>query len=154
VDFSFHGLSLGLLFEISGRRGQKSSPNTQHESATWAPAFAAGKSSWDRLPVENPSIGATIEEVLASIIGEKSSVVGSGRTDSGARLRTGGALWNAAQDRDTGVLQRALNSRLPTTIRVLKVARVRITFMPSVPPTKSSTAILPAELGPSVLRAL
>ena len=76
-----------------------------------------------------PSIGALIEETLAGIISEKVTGIGSGRTDAGVHA-SGQVIHFRVKERDwdCGVLQRALNSRLPISIRVLKVAKVPIEF--------------------------
>ncbi len=80
-----------------------------------------------------PSIQQTFEEVLQSIVSEPVSVVASGRTDAGVhasgqvvhfilRGRPSRGEWT------TEVLRRALNSRLPPSIRVLKVQGVPLDF--------------------------
>lgn len=75
------------------------------------------------------SIGATIEARVEQITGEKTSVVGSGRTDSGVHALGQVAhfkLWK--RDWEPAVLMNALNATLPLDIRVLKVQRVPIDF--------------------------
>ncbi len=77
----------------------------------------------------DPSIGQLFEDTLAGIVSEKVSVVGSGRTDSGVHA-SGQVVHFTLRDRewDPGVIQRALNSRLPTSIRVIRVAQVPLEF--------------------------
>jgi tRNA pseudouridine38-40 synthase len=77
----------------------------------------------------DPSIGALIEEILFGIVGEKASVVGSGRTDAGVHA-SGQVIHFVLKKKpwDTGVLLRALNSRLPQVIRVIRVLEVPLEF--------------------------
>jgi tRNA pseudouridine38-40 synthase len=76
-----------------------------------------------------PSIQATFEGALKRMTGEEASVVGSGRTDSGVH-----ALGQVAhfvlksKEWDPAIIQRGLNSILPTSIRVQAVQSVAIEF--------------------------
>ena len=76
-----------------------------------------------------PSIQSCVEQVLESIVNEPVSVVASGRTDAGVHA-SGQVVHFLLKRREwtAEVLRRALNSRLPPSIRVLKVQPVSIEF--------------------------
>lgn len=78
----------------------------------------------------DPSIQQTIEEALEQITGEKCSVVGSGRTDSGVHAAGQVAHFVLKQEREwkCEILERALNGVLPRDIQTLKVIPVPIEF--------------------------
>jgi tRNA pseudouridine38-40 synthase len=76
-----------------------------------------------------PSIQGTIEEALERITGEKLSVVGSGRTDSG--VHAVGQVAHFVLKRkewDPEILKKGLNSLLSREIRVLGAGRVALDF--------------------------
>jgi tRNA pseudouridine38-40 synthase len=77
----------------------------------------------------DPSIGALLEETLKGIVSERVSIIGSGRTDSGVHA-SGQVIHFILRERiwEPEILKRALNSRLPPVIRVLKVAAVPADF--------------------------
>ncbi len=75
------------------------------------------------------SIQQILEESLERITGEKISVVGSGRTDSGVHALGQVAHFILSKKRwDFCVLERALNGLLPASIRVLSVQPIDFGF--------------------------
>lgn len=76
-----------------------------------------------------PSIQATFENTLESITGERSVIVASGRTDAGVHAREQ-VLHFKLKKRfwQSSVLERALNSRLPRSVRVISVTPVSDDF--------------------------
>lgn len=76
-----------------------------------------------------PSIQSVMEQVLESIVNEPVSIVASGRTDAGVHA-SGQVIHFMLKQRPwtEEVLRRALNSRLPPSIRVLKVQKVSMDF--------------------------
>lgn len=77
----------------------------------------------------DPSIQSVMEQVLESIVSERVGITASGRTDAGVHASgqvihfvLKGRPWTAE------VLRRAFNSRLPPSIRVLKVEPVSMEF--------------------------
>ncbi len=76
-----------------------------------------------------PSIQSVMEQVLESIVNEPVSISASGRTDAG--VHASGQVIHFMLKKRTWteeVLRRALNSRLPPSIRVLKVQKVSMDF--------------------------
>lgn len=59
------------------------------------------------------------EEALLAITGEKVTLQGSGRTDSGVHARAQVAHFDTSVRMDAGKFAIALNTRLPADIRVL-----------------------------------
>lgn len=76
-----------------------------------------------------PSIQATVEDALHGITGERAAVVASGRTDSGVH-----AVGQVAhfvlktKEWDTGLLRKALNSKLRPWIQVLELRHMPMDF--------------------------
>lgn len=67
------------------------------------------------------SIQETIEKILSEIVQEKVSLVGSGRTDSGVHALGQVAHFKVHHDRFTPeIIKKALNSQLPSDIRVIQ----------------------------------
>ena len=76
-----------------------------------------------------PSIQSTLEQALERITGEQCSVVGSGRTDAGVHAAGQVAHFVLkAKEWETWILQRALNSHLPVSIRIRAVQQVPLDF--------------------------
>ena len=77
----------------------------------------------------DPSIQSCLEQVLESIVNEPVSVVASGRTDAGVHA-SGQVVHFVLKQREwsSETLRRALNSRLPPSIRALKVEPVSMEF--------------------------
>ncbi len=75
------------------------------------------------------SIQETLEKTIHQITGESPSIMGSGRTDSGVHAIGQVAHFNLKNKPwDPQIFKRALNSLLPTSIRVLEVAHVSPEF--------------------------
>ncbi len=76
-----------------------------------------------------PSIQETIEKALTRITGEETSVVGSGRTDSGVHAAGQVAHFLLRKKSwDCGILRKGLNSQLHRSIRVLALQEAPIEF--------------------------
>jgi len=77
----------------------------------------------------DPSIQSVMEQVLEGIVSEKVSVTASGRTDAGVHA-SGQVIHFVLKKRTwtAEVLRRALNSRLPPSIRALQVQPVSLDF--------------------------
>jgi len=78
--------------------------------------------------VENRTVQAVLEEVLAKITGKKIAVIGSGRTDAGVHAQGQVANFRAALRLKDKELQNALNSLLPDDVKVLSLCRVAAGF--------------------------
>jgi tRNA pseudouridine38-40 synthase len=77
----------------------------------------------------NPSIQATIEGALRQMTGEDTTVVGSGRTDSGVHAVGQRAHWVLRKKEwDADILKKGLNSILPGDIQALDVRPVALDF--------------------------
>jgi len=79
--------------------------------------------------LNKPSIQETLENAIQQMVGEKISVVGSGRTDAGVHA-AGQVAHFLFKDQswDPGILQRGLNGILPISIRVLSVTPIGLEF--------------------------
>ncbi|MDR1925970.1 MAG: tRNA pseudouridine(38-40) synthase TruA [Planctomycetaceae bacterium] len=77
-----------------------------------------------------PTVQGFLEGVLSGVTGEKVSVTGSGRTDSGVHAICQVAAFSTESKLSVVVLQRALNGLLPTDIRVVRVVEVSLDFHP------------------------
>jgi len=75
-----------------------------------------------------PSVQETIETELARITGHIVKVNGSGRTDQGVHARGQVAHTDLKCRMGPVSLMRALNSRLPPDIRILKITRAKPVF--------------------------
>src|SRR5690606_3113111 len=76
-----------------------------------------------------PSIQNTIETVLEKMVSERTSVVGSGRTDSG--VHAAGQVAHITLKKkpwESRVLIRGLNTLLPSSIRVIGAQKVDLDF--------------------------
>jgi tRNA pseudouridine38-40 synthase len=82
---------------------------------------------WQRQPRE-PTIQGCIEQALAEILGEKASLTASGRTDAG--VHAAGQVANFKTECKIGPdnLRRALNGKLPQTVRILSVREMPLGF--------------------------
>src|SRR5688572_29497606 len=79
--------------------------------------------------LDKPSIQFVMEQTLARITGERVSIVGSGRTDAGVHaLGQVGHFILKEKAWDPKILERGLNSLLPTSIRVLSIQPVHLDF--------------------------
>lgn len=75
---------------------------------------------WQRQPT-GVSVQALVEEALAPIEGRRVAVVGAGRTDAGVHALGQVASCRVETRLDPQRIRRALNARLPDSIRVLRV---------------------------------
>ena len=73
---------------------------------------------WQRQP-SGPSVQALIEEAIAPLAGEPVVVVGAGRTDAGVHATGQVASVSFETGEDAQTVRRAVNARLPPSIRVL-----------------------------------
>ncbi|MFH1791794.1 MAG: tRNA pseudouridine(38-40) synthase TruA [Candidatus Omnitrophota bacterium] len=64
------------------------------------------------------SVQETIEKALKKILGEKITVTGAGRTDSGVHAKGQVASFRTVSDLEPGRIRKALNANLPTDIRI------------------------------------
>jgi tRNA pseudouridine38-40 synthase len=76
----------------------------------------------------DPTVQQTIEKALEVITGATVKIHGSGRTDQGVHARGQVAHTDLCLRMDATAIQRALNSRLPQDIRILRAAKVRPDF--------------------------
>jgi tRNA pseudouridine38-40 synthase len=84
-------------------------------------------SGWQR-QAEKRTVQGCIEDVLEKIWGEKISLQGSGRTDTGVHALGQVASFNARRLHGDTVLQRALNANLPRDVRIVKCRLVSPAF--------------------------
>ncbi len=82
---------------------------------------------WQAQP-NGPSIQSAIEKALQEVTGEKTRVMGSGRTDSGVHAVGQAAHFDLSRRLPPGGLVKALNSHLRDDIRILKADMVRSDF--------------------------
>jgi len=75
-----------------------------------------------------PTIQGCLETALETILGTKIALIGSGRTDAGVHALHQVANFKTECSITTHSLQRALNSLLPATIRVMKAEQVDLSF--------------------------
>jgi tRNA pseudouridine38-40 synthase len=78
---------------------------------------------WQR-QADGPSIQGLVEDALAAIEGSPVAVVGAGRTDAGVHALGQVASARLTSDLDPASIRRALNARLPGTVRALAVSDV------------------------------
>jgi tRNA pseudouridine38-40 synthase len=76
----------------------------------------------------HPSVQQTIEETLKKIVGHTVKIHGSGRTDQGVHARGQMAHVDLTCRLSAESICRALNARLPSDIRILKVNLARPDF--------------------------
>lgn len=74
------------------------------------------------------TIQGTIEEALKKILQEKVKLIGSGRTDSGVHARGQVANFKTKSRLSSTNIQRAVNSLLPSDIRVREAVEVQLHF--------------------------
>lgn len=80
-----------------------------------------------------PSIQGELEDALERLTGEKNSVVGSGRTDSGVNARGQVAHFRLSVSEknlrwNPGKLRKGWNAHLPSWVRVIEIAEVPLEF--------------------------
>jgi tRNA pseudouridine38-40 synthase len=84
---------------------------------------------WQR-QASGPSIQGALEQALLELDGHPVTVTGAGRTDAGVHALGQVAAFSVDRDLDAPTLVRALNARLPRTIRILAAAHVGPDFHP------------------------
>ena len=77
-----------------------------------------------QVQAQGPTVQGTLEEKLALLTGEKVSLLGSGRTDSGAHALGQVANFKTKSRMEACTIQKALNSLLPPDIAVIGVEEV------------------------------
>jgi len=79
---------------------------------------------WQAQPEGHRTVQGVLEEVLARFAGERTAVVGAGRTDAGVHAEGQVAGVRLATRLDAAALRRALNAQLPRDLAVLAAAQV------------------------------
>jgi tRNA pseudouridine38-40 synthase len=74
---------------------------------------------WQRQP-GGPSVQGLLEDALGELEGGPVDLTGAGRTDAGVHALGQTASFTLTKSFDTGAVQRALNARLPGTVRVVE----------------------------------
>ena len=74
------------------------------------------------------TIQGTIEEALNKILQEKVRLIASGRTDSGVHATGQVANFKTKSNISTNDIQKALNSTLPSDIRIRRTSEVDLEF--------------------------
>ncbi|MEW6009024.1 MAG: tRNA pseudouridine(38-40) synthase TruA [Candidatus Omnitrophota bacterium] len=83
---------------------------------------------YQKLNIKNKSIQGTIEKALEKILQEKVRVIGSGRTDAGVHALAQVANFKTKSDLTNVQIFRALNSALPSDIRIICLDEVGLNF--------------------------
>jgi tRNA pseudouridine38-40 synthase len=81
-----------------------------------------------QIQTDKPTIQGTIRDAIEMITGERVTLTGSGRTDSGTHARGLVANFVTTSTMPVTAWVPALNRQLPTAIRVLSAARVPLAF--------------------------
>jgi tRNA pseudouridine38-40 synthase len=81
-----------------------------------------------QIQLSRRTVQQCVEEAVAKLWGEKISVQGSGRTDTGVHAHGQVASFNARRLHNATVLLRALNANLPRDVRVVKCRLVSPAF--------------------------
>jgi tRNA pseudouridine38-40 synthase len=76
------------------------------------------------------TVQATLEEAVASVVGERTTVVGSGRTDAGAHALHQVVAFSTESALPPSRLQAALNAHLPDDIAVVEASEERPDYHP------------------------
>lgn len=76
----------------------------------------------------HPTVQAELVEALQQVTGERPTVIGSGRTDSGVHADGQVANFRLQRPVESSRLIRSLNGVLPATIRVLRLTRAPADF--------------------------
>ncbi|HEX4347785.1 MAG TPA: tRNA pseudouridine(38-40) synthase TruA [Vicinamibacterales bacterium] len=88
-----------------------------------------GLVGWQR-QASGTSVQSLLEDALAELDGQSVTVNGAGRTDAGVHALAQVASVELAREIEPGALVRALNVRLPLSVRVTAAAVARSTFHP------------------------
>ena len=86
-----------------------------------------GYSGWQR-QTNGPTIQGILEEKLAVITDNETAVIGAGRTDAGVHARAMVANFQTSSRMQAPEFMRALNSMLPTDIRILDAQEAETSF--------------------------
>jgi tRNA pseudouridine38-40 synthase len=84
-------------------------------------------SGWQRQPTL-PTIQGVLESALETILGEKAALKGAGRTDSGVHAANQVANFKSSCSIPCPNLVKALNDRLPSSVRVKEADEVPLSF--------------------------
>jgi tRNA pseudouridine38-40 synthase len=84
---------------------------------------------WQR-QASGVSIQGVLEEAAGALDGRPVTVIGAGRTDAGVHALAQVAAFTLARDSDAATVVRALNARLPDTVRVVDACEVPASFHP------------------------
>jgi tRNA pseudouridine38-40 synthase len=79
---------------------------------------------------EGPTVQDTVEGCIAGLTGERSSLIGAGRTDSGVHALGQVAAFKTSSGLDAATIKRALNALLPPDIRVRAASEEDGSFHP------------------------
>ena len=82
---------------------------------------------WQRQP-DAPTIQGCLEEAIEALTGAPAPVCGSGRTDAGVHAAEQVANFHTASTIPCANLVKALNDRLPSTVRVISAEEASPTF--------------------------
>ena len=82
---------------------------------------------WQR-QASGVSIQGVLEEALSILDGREVAVIGAGRTDAGVHARGQVASLTLVREIDAASVVRAVNARLPQTVRVIDAAEVPAAF--------------------------
>ena len=87
-------------------------------------------SGWQSQKQGERTVQDTLEAAVERLTGSRSSVNGSGRTDSGVHALAQVAAFDTLSEHPVDVIKRALNAMLPPDLRVLSVEEAQWTFHP------------------------
>jgi len=82
---------------------------------------------WQRQPGKR-TLQETVEQAITAVVGHRTIIAGSGRTDAGVHALAQVAHFDTNSTLAPSVLQRALNARLPADIAVTQAAEVSFAF--------------------------
>lgn len=89
----------------------------------------SGYNGWQVQPA-GITLQGVLEDCIYKLTGEKSAVIGAGRTDAGVHAIKQIAAFNSRSGLDIDVIKRALNAMLPPDIRVMDIKEVGKDFHP------------------------
>jgi tRNA pseudouridine38-40 synthase len=92
---------------------------------------------WQR-QASGTSVQGVIEDALRELEGDAVTVIGAGRTDAGVHALAQVAAFTLTRDISSDVVTRALNARLPSTVRVQSTQEVASDFHPQFSATSKS----------------
>ena len=77
-----------------------------------------------------PSVQATVEAALQSVVGQPTRLLCAARTDTGVHAAGQVISFDAGWSHGTGILQRALNATLPDDVAIQRLAQAPANFHP------------------------